>query len=221
MDIVDAIRNRHCVRAFLDKPVEDAVVEQILEIARFAPSGANIQPWLVSVVRGRTKQQLGDAIIAAREKQQKENPDYPYYPETWFEPYSGRRKQCGLALYQAQGIGLKDKEKRLEAWYRNYYFFHAPVGLMFFLQQGMQTGSWLDLGMFLQNIMLAARHFGLETCPQASMAEYPDIVREILGIEDKRIVICGMAVGYADPDAPVNQYRLPREDVANFTRWHE
>ncbi len=221
MDILQAIEQRHCVRAYLDKAPDHQVVRQILDVARWAPSGANIQPWQVAVVTGKTRRQIGEAIIAAREDRQAEKPDYPYYPAEWRKPYKQRRRECGLALYKAQDIGRHDEQKRLEAWYRNYRFFDAPVGLIFYIDDIMQTGSWLDMGMFLQNIMLAARHFGLATCPQASLAEYPDLIREILGLEADKLILCGMALGYEDPDAPVNQYRLPREDVDSFTHWYE
>jgi len=221
MDILTAIRDRHCFRAFLNRPVEPDLVHRILDIARWAPSGVNSQPWQVAVVTGNTKQRIGEAIIAAREAGQEEHPDYPYYPDEWREPYVTRRKACGLALYGALDIGREDKAKRIEAWYRNYRFFDAPVGLLFFMDRGLQTGSFLDMGMFLQNIMLAAREYDLETCPQASLAEYPDIVRNILGLPDDRLLVCGMALGYPDPDAPVNRYRLEREPVENFTRWYE
>ena len=221
METLQAIRERKCIRAYLDKPVAAELVSDLLEHARWAPSGVNSQPWQVAVVRGESKRRIGDAIIAARERKQDENPDYHYYPDAWREPFRQRRKACGLALYQALGIGREDEQQRLEAWYRNYHFFHAPVGLLFFIPRELQTGSWLDLGMFLQNIMLAARHHGLDTCPQASMAEYPDIVREVLGLPAELLLVCGMALGYADPEAPVNRYRLPREAPESFTRWYD
>jgi len=221
MEILQAIRERQCIRAYLDKPVAPQLVHELLEHARWAPSGVNTQPWQVAVVKGESKRRIGEAIIAARQQNQDENPDYRYYPDKWQAPFRQRRKECGLALYQALGIGREDKDKRLQAWYRNYHFFHAPVGLLFFIPQDLQTGSWLDMGMFLQNIMLAARHFGLDTCPQASLAEYPDIVREILQLPAEQRLICGMALGYADQTAAVNQYRLPREEPDAFTLWYD
>lgn len=221
MNILDAIRGRHCFRAYLPQAVDKETIEQILDAARWAPSGVNSQPWQVAVLQGATKQRLSEALIAAREAGRPENPDYAYYPEDWREPYSTRRKQCGLALYQALGIEKHDRAARLEAWNRNYRFFDAPVGLLFHIDRGLQTGSWLDMGMFMQNVMLAAREAGLETCPQASLAEYPDIVREILGLGEDKLVLCGMALGHPDPQAPVNRYRLPREAVENFTRWYD
>jgi nitroreductase len=221
MDVITAIRDRHCYRAFLERPVEPDLIRQILETARWAPSGVNSQPWQVAVVTGSTRQRIGDLIIAAREAGQAENPDYLYYPDTWREPYSTRRKTCGLALYQSLGIGREDKEKRVTAWYRNYRFFNAPVGLLFFMDHDLQTGSYLDMGMFLQNIMLSARKFGLETCPQASLAEYPDIVRDVLKLPSERLLVCGMALGYPDREAPVNCFRLEREPVEKFTLWYD
>ncbi|MHA1568696.1 MAG: nitroreductase [Alphaproteobacteria bacterium] len=221
MNVLDAIRGRHCFRAYLPRPVERDTLHEILDAARWAPSGVNSQPWQVAVVQGDTRQRLSEALIAARRANRPENPDYAYYPEEWREPYRTRRKVCGLTMYQALGIDKHDKAARLEAWIRNYRFFDAPVGLLFLIDRGMQTGSWLDMGMFMQNIMLAAREFELGTCPQASLAEYPDIVREVLAIPADKLVLCGMALGYPDPDAPVNQYRLEREPVENFTRWYD
>lgn len=221
MNLDDAIRHRKSTRAFLDKAVPRETVEQILELARWAPSGVNTQPWQVCVVQGEVKQRLGEAIIAARDSGQKENPDYQYYPREWVSPYKERRKDCGLTMYQALGIGREDRDKQKAAWYRNYRFFDAPVGLLFLIDAQLEKGSWLDLGMFIQNVMLAARGQGLETCPQASLAEYPDIVRDQLALAADQLVVCGMALGYADPEQPVNQYRLDRLPVEAFTHWYE
>ncbi len=221
MDVLDAIATRHSVRAYLDRPVPERTVREILAVASRAPSGVNTQPWNVAVVTGEHKRRLGEALIAARETGQPENPDYPYYPAEWREPWSTRRKVCGLALYKALGIGRGDAEARKAAWYRNYRFFDAPVGLIFHMDRGFGTGSFLDMGMFMENVMLAALAFELGTCPQASLAEYPDIVREILGLPDSQQIVCGMALGHPDPDAPVNRYRLEREPVDRFTTWHD
>ncbi|MFP3874363.1 MAG: nitroreductase [Thiohalophilus sp.] len=217
----DAIRERHSTRAYLDKPVARETVEAVLELARWAPSGVNTQPWQVCVVQGETRQQLGEAIIQARDNGQSENPDYQYYPREWFSPYRDRRKACGLALYQALDIGREDRDKQKAAWYRNYRFFDAPVGLLFLIDARLEKGSWLDMGMFIQNVMLAAKGFGLDTCPQASLAEYPDLVRRQLDLPPELQVVCGMALGYADPDHPVNRYRLERLAVDEFSRWYE
>jgi nitroreductase len=221
MQTTDAMKSRASTRAFLDKDVPREAVTAILDAARWAPSGVNMQPWQVAVVTGDTRNRIAERIISARNNGQAENPDYRYYPEEWFEPYKSRRKETGLALYGALGIGREDKEKRVEAWYNNYRFFGAPVGLLIFLDRRLGQGSWVDIGMFIQNIMLAAQSHGLATCPQASLAEYPDIVRETLDIDSQWALVCGVALGYPDPAAPVNGYRTPREPVEAFTSWYD
>lgn len=220
-ETIDTIKARHSVRAFLDKAVDKQTIELILETARWAPSGVNTQPWCVEVAQGDCKQQITDAIIEARETGLEENPDYTYYPTTWFEPYKSRRKQTGMELYGALGISMDEKDRRKEAWYNNYRFFNAPVGLFFFIHKEMGLGSILDLGMFIQNVMLAAQSLGLSSCPQASLVEYPDIVREHLKVDDHWMLVAGMSLGYADPDAAVNRYRVGRLDLDEFVQWHE
>ena len=219
MNIIDAIQARYSTRAFLAESIDRKTVYAILEAARWAPSGVNSQPWKVVVLGRESIDALAQRLIQARENDTKPNPDYSYYPQQWKEPYLTRRRTCGLSLYQALGIGAKDKEHQLQAWNRNYRFFDAPIGLLFFIDRDMQTGSWIDTGMFMQNIMLGAKSFALDTCPQASLAEYPDIVRKQLNIDDHWLLVAGMAMGYADPDAAVNQYRLARENVEDFTQW--
>lgn len=220
MDTLQAMHQRHCVRAFLDKPVSETQVREILEAARWAPSGVNTQPWHVAVVQGEVKQELSRRLLAQREQQIDPNPDYAYYPDKWSEPYRTRRIVCGKTLYSALNIAREDKQRQKIAWENNYRFFGAPVGLLIFIDKQLNQGSWLDLGMFLQNIMLAARALGLDTCPQASLAEYPDVVRELLALPGDWSMACGISLGYADPSQPVNQFQLPREDVDSFTRWY-
>jgi len=219
MDVLNAIKDRQSTRAFLNKAVDQHSIETILNTARFAPSGVNTQPWNVVVVTGEFIQKIGDSIIQAREAGTPENPDYHYYPTEWIEPYKSRRKACGLALYSAVNIAIDEKEKRKAQWYRNYHFFGAPIGLLFFLECSLEKGSWVDMGMFIQNVMLAARGLGLETCPQASLAEYPDLVRKIVDVPKEKALLCGMALGYADTQQPINQYRTTREPVESFTRF--
>lgn len=221
MNVLDAMRGRRSTRAFLDRPVERATIESILEAARFAPSGVNAQPWEVAVVSGATKERITVALLAARQNREPERPDYDYYPKQWVEPYKSRRKATGFALYAALKISKDDPQARMKAWNNNYRFFGAPAGLLFFVDRQLSQGAWVDMGMFIENVMLAARGHGLETCPQASLAEYPDLVRGILGVPDSRALICGMALGYADNAHPVNQYRTEREPVSAFTSWYE
>lgn len=221
MDVLEAMRNRRSTRAFLDRPVARTTIEAVLEAACWAPSGVNAQPWQVVVVIGSTRQRLSEALLAARVRGEAERPDYDYYPKQWDEPYKSRRRATGLALYRALQIGKDDSDARLKAWNNNYRFFGAPAGLLFFVDRALSQGSWVDMGMFIQNVMLAARGLGLETCPQASLAEYPDIVRSLLGVPDTRALVCGMALGYADASHPVNNYRTEREPVSAFTQWYE
>lgn len=221
MEVLEAMRDRKSTRAYLDTPVTRATIESILDAARWAPSGVNCQPWQVAVVTGAMKTRISEALLAARKSRQSENPDYAYYPSAWQEPYQSRRKATGLALYQALNISKDDAFARLKAWNNNYHFFGAPAGLLFFVDRTLAQGAWVDMGMFIQNVMLAARGVGLETCPQASLAEYPDIVRAILDIPATRALVCGMALGYADATAPVNHYRTVREPLDVFTQWYD
>ena len=219
MNIKDALKRRKAVRAFLDKAVENEKIRRILEAAKHAPSGTNTQPWQVAVVTGDTKIRLGELLENAFRSGVKGQMDYQYYPGRWKEPYRGRRRACGLQLYTALGITREDRERQLEQWAANYRAFDAPAVLFFFMDPDMEKGSFMDYGMFLQSVMLAAVEEGLATCPQASLGEYPDIVREFLGYPDDTILVCGMAMGYEDTRAKVNSYRTPREDVHEFTRF--
>lgn len=221
MDVLEAIRSRKSTRAFLDRPVARETLQAILDAARWAPSGVNCQPWQVAVVGGESKAKIAAALLAARRNHEPERPDYAYYPPAWVEPYKSRRKATGLALYQALNIGKDDASARLTAWNSNYQFFGAPLGLLFFIDRHLAQGAWVDMGMFIQNVMLAARGHGLDTCPQASLAEYPDIVRGVLGLPDTRALVCGMALGYADASHAVNRYRTTREPVESFLQWHD
>lgn len=221
MDIVQAIRNRTSTRAFTDRAVSRDVIHQILDTARWSPSGVNTQPWHVAVIAGDTKQKIGDALVEARSSGQIPNPDYKYYPDHFVEPYRSRQKTCGFALYGALGIERGDKQARMVQWLKNYHGFGAPVELLFLIDAVLEKGSWLDMGMFIQNVMLAARAHDLETCPQAAMAEYPDIVRRILHLPESQSLVCGVAVGYAAAGDPVNNFRTEREPVESFTKWFQ
>lgn len=219
MTIKKLMQSRHSCRAFLDKPVSIQDIQDLLDTARLAPSGANTQPWQVAVVQGETKQLLTDAMVSAFKKGQPSQPDYAYYPTEWRAPYLDRRRTCGLQLYRSLQIERGDKEAQQAQWAANYRAFDAPVMLLFFLEAPMQTGSYLDLGLFIQTLMLAATEKGLATCPQAALAEYPEIVKSTLDYPTDIQLVCGLALGYEDTDAPVNQYRTERVEIDTFARF--
>ncbi|WP_438970264.1 nitroreductase [Methylophaga sp.] len=221
MNVSETIIQRHSVRRFLDKNVTSDQVVQLLDIARHAPSGANTQPWQVAVLSGEHKTNLTQQIVTAFEKGETDTPDYEYYPTAWQEPYLSRRRACGLQLYQSLGIERKDRPAQKAQWAANYRAFDAPVMMLFWMEGVMQTGSFMDFGMFLQSLMLAATDAGLATCPQAALAEYPNIIKPALNISDDAILLCGMALGYEDTSAPVNHYRTAREAVDSFTHFYK
>jgi nitroreductase len=207
----DAIVSRRSVRAFLPDPVDSAVVRDILEVAARAPSGTNMQPWRVYVTTGETKRRLSEAILNSGVRAEKaEWDEYKYYPDQFFEPYLTRRRAVGYGLYGLLGIGRREVDRMRAQHDRNFVFFDAPVGMIFTIDRRLNTGSWVDYGMFLQNIMIAARARGLHTCPQAAFAPYHRQIRPVLGLADEEVVICGMALGYEDVTRPENDLRTER-----------
>jgi len=221
MNVSEALQKRKSVRAFLDRDVEKEKIVAVLDAAKHSPSGVNTQPWQVAVVTGAAKADIQDRIEAAFRSGEKGRMDFQYYPLEWEGPYKKRRVECGRQLYQVLGIERQDKERRLEQWVANYRAFDAPVMLLFFMDAGLETGSYMDYGMFLQSIMLAAVEEGLATCPQAALGEYPKIVKESLGYPADSVLLGGMALGYEDTGALVNSYRTSRLGVDEFTRFYE
>lgn len=219
MNVIEALEERKSTRAFLSKDVEQEKVNTILEAARHAPSGTNTQPWQVAVVTGEAKIKLQTKIEETFRAGDKGKADYSYYPDEWKQPYASRRMECGLLMYKTLGITREDKERQIDQWAANYRAFDAPVLLLFFLDDVMQAGSYIDYGMFLQSVMLAAVDQGLATCPQASIADYPELIKAELDYPEETVLLCGMALGYEDKDALVNRYRTSRVEVASFTRY--
>ncbi|WP_141563105.1 nitroreductase [Teichococcus rhizosphaerae] len=221
MRVAEALASRRSVRGFLPRPVPRETVERILALAARAPSGSNIQPWKLHVLTGATLARVTAALRAAYEAEEPSRRDYEYYPTKWRTPYVERRRQLGWQLYGLTGVQKGDRAagKRQEG--RNYDFFGAPVGLVFTIDDDMEKGSWLDYGMFLQSIMVAARGEGLDTCPQAAIANYPDILRRELGIPASEVVVCGMALGWADPEEPANRLASEREPLGVFATFHD
>lgn len=217
--VEDALASRRSVRAFLPTPVSEATVRQILELAARAPSGTNTQPWNVHVLAGDAKERLCEAVLTLREERPQGSPEYSYYPKRWRDPYLARRRKIGWDLYGLLGIEKGDKERMWAQFNRNYRFFDAPVGLIFTIDRDLEIGSWLDYGMFLQNIMIAARGLGLDTCPQAAWMEHPETIAEVLELRDEEMVVCGMSLGYADRSKPEDALVTEREPVRDFARF--
>ena len=217
MAVLAAITSRRSVRGFLSAPVPRATLEEILIAASNAPSATNTQPWRVYVLTGAAKERLTAAIMAGRATGAEEPPpEYPYYPKAWPEAYLTRRRTLGWRLYGLLGIAKGDRAASRVWQDQNFSFFGAPVGLIFTLDRRLAIASFLDLGMFMQNIMTAARGFGLDTCPQAAFAHYHAVIHGELRLSPDEMVICGMALGRADPGAPANKLRPDREPLEAF-----
>lgn len=219
MTVEEAITGRRSIRAFLDKPVPRELIDKLLTIAGRAPSGSNIQPWKVWVLEGEAKSALSAELKAQHDACIEGQWPYNYYPVKWREPYLGRRRACGFGLYAKVGIGKGDTAAMKEQHGRNFLFFDAPVGLIFTIDDDMEPGSWLDYGMFLQSIMVAARALGLETCPQAAFAPRHVTIKKRLGVPDNEVVVCGLALGYADWSAKVNEFTPDRMPLGEFVHY--
>jgi nitroreductase len=222
---VDAtINSRRSIRAFLPTPVAREEIQKILEVASRAPSGTNIQPWKVYVLTGRVKDRLSQEILKAHNDStlaQEHQPEYQYYPLEWNPPYIERRRKVGWDLYGLLNLKRENKEGIHAQHGRNYMFFDAPVGLIFTIDRVLEKGSWLDYGMFLQNIMVAARARGLDTCPQAAFLQFHRIISEVLHIPDKETIVCGMSLGFADGDKVENALLTERAPVSDFAIFPE
>ena len=228
-EIVDAaITSRGSTRAFTSQAVSREVITDLLQVASRAPSGTNCQPWKVYVLQGASRDALVAKVCAAHDAL-RANPalaaeyreEYDYYPEKWVSPYIERRRENGWGLYGLLGIVKGEKDKMHAQHQRNYRFFDAPVGLMFTLDRVMGRGSLVDYGMFLQNIMVSARGHGLHTCPQAAWNGFAKIILPHIGASADEMLVCGMALGYADESNIVNSFHTPREPVEEFTHWLE
>ena len=221
--LVDAaITSRRSLRSFLPTPVPRATIEAILAVASRAPSGTNTQPWRVYVLTGAAQAELSRKIIAAYDnpaERARHTEEYAYYPTEWKSPFIDRRRKVGWDLYGLLGIAKTDKGRMHAQHGRNYDFFGAPVGLIFTIDRILRQGSWLDYGMFLQSIMVAARARGLDTCPQAAFMQFHRIISAHVGAPDNEQVVCGMSLGHADPGAIENTLVTEREPVSAFARF--
>ena len=219
-----AIISRRSVRAFLPTPVPRETIEQILAVASRAPSGTNTQPWKVRVLLGESRAALSRAVCAAYDdpaEAARHTEEYAYYPTQWASPYIERRRKVGWDLYGLLGIAKTDKARMHAQHRRNYEFFGAPVGLIFTIDRIMQTGSWLDYGMFLQGVMVAARARGIDTCPQAAFTPFHRVISAHLGLAADEMVVCGISLGHADPVAVENTLITERVPPSGFARFHD
>ena len=221
MDVHEAISTRRSVRKFLSTPVPQKSLNRIMVGAGRAPSGHNIQPWKAYVLTGKAKSRVSSAILHAVKNDQAEEhqPEFDYYPTEWIEPYLTRRREVGFGLYGALGINREDKDARKAQMLENYTFFGAPVGIFVTIDRRLATGTFMDAGMFLENIFVGARGEGLDTCGQACFNWYHKVIRKQLPIGDTEMLACGLSLGFADPLAPENNLvaeKLPLQSFASF-----
>jgi nitroreductase len=215
-----AIKRRFATRSFTSRRVPKQTIIDILDVARFAPSGANIQPWRVYVVAGTKKEEISRTLSRAHEEARDQHAsEYQYYASQLPEPYSSRRDQFGRLFYGSLGIEQSDKIGRARQTSKNYGFFGAPVGLIISIDRRLQVGSWLDLGMFIQNVMIAAGARGLQTCPQETFSKYHALLRTLLPIPPEEIVVCGMSVGFGLDENVSAGSLMPKAAVGEFAEF--
>ena len=214
----EAITSRRSIRAFTNQPVADELIRTILTDAARAPSGTNIQPWTVIVLQGEARNDLVDAVQAAFDEGDRQSQEM-YYPTEFVEPYISRRRKIGWDLYGLLGIEKGEFDKMAAQHRKNYEFFGAPVGIFFTLHETMRSGGWMDLGLYMANVMALAREHGLDTCPQAAWQEFGHVVHKHLGLADEQSVIVGLALGYEDTEAVVNTLRTERAPLEDFVEF--
>ena len=222
MDAHEAIMSRRSIRRFLPKPVPRPSLMRILDGAAMAPSGHNIQPWKVYAVAGAVKDAISASILEAiaSEPADAHKPEFDYYPVEWFEPFIGRRRKLGHELYAILGIGREDKAARERQMLENFKFFGAPVGLFVTFDRRLAAGTFMDVGMFVENILIGARGEGLDTCGQAAFINFHKVIRKHLPIGDNELLACGISLGFADPAAPENKLMPEKVPATQFTSFH-
>ena len=220
MKVSEAVLSRLSCRAFLDTPVPERTVRELLDLARWAPSGGNLQPWQAHVLAGPALRELVARVRSRDHLLPKgEGGEYAVYPPDLPEPYAGRRFACGKALYDALGIGRGEREARYRNYARNFEFFGAPVGMFFSIDARMGAPQWSDLGMFIQTLMLLARERGLHSCAQEAWTYWHRTVKDFLDLPGDRVVFCGLALGYMDEAHPANRFRTERAPVEAFAEF--
>lgn len=219
--VLEAMMSRRSVRRFTDEPVSREVLDRILTAASYAPSGHNMQPWQVHVVTGAAKDRISAAVIQHITEGGAADEEFDYYPVEWHEPYQGRRRAVGFTLYDLLGIKREDKARRHEQMLENFKFFGAPVGMFISFDRRLATGQFLDIGMFIQSILVAARAEGIHSCGQVAWTPYHQVLRPLLGMPDEQMLACGISLGHEDVAAPENKLRVEKVSPAEWTTWHE
>jgi nitroreductase len=219
--VTEAVLSRHSCRSYSERSVPIGTVRQLIEAARYAPSGGNVQPWIVHVLSGnslaRFRAMLAPKVGAAPRGGTAE---YEVYPPQLKEPYRSRRFKVGEDMYRQIGVSRDDRDARVRQLTRNFAFFGAPIGMFFFLDRSMGPPQWSDLGMFIQTLMLLAREQGLDTCAQEAWSAWHQDVTEFLGVNPELMLFCGLALGHADHSAPINRLRADRAALDEFARFH-
>ncbi|MES0872562.1 nitroreductase [Sinimarinibacterium thermocellulolyticum] len=220
MDVTEAVLTRRSVRAFLDRPVPASLLREVIALAARAPSGGNLQPWHIVAVGGAPLKQISERVLERlRKADPDERPEYAIYPPKLWEPHRTARFEIGEQMYAALGVTREDKLGRLQQFARNYEFFGAPAALFCYIDRRMGPPQWSDLGMYLQTLMLLLRERGLDSCAQECWSVYPKTVGSVLQVPPELMLFCGMSIGYADPEAPVNRLRSQRLPVEAFARF--
>jgi nitroreductase len=217
--VEDALLSRRSIRAFKNKAVPKNLIRRILECARWSPSGSNIQPWKVHVLNGDARQSYTKALLAAEKNNEPSAMEYHYYAPEWREPFLNRRRSCGFGLYKAMDIKREDRVRRHEAYLKNFKFFGASTGFLFWIPSDLEHGSWLDYGTFIQSISIAARGWGLWTIAQGALGEYPHVAHTMFNVDDDYKLVGGMSIGWPDDNAVVNSFQPERLSVDEFTIW--
>jgi len=220
VNVSEAVERRISVRAFRNDPVPGEMLREILQKAGRAPSGGNVQPWIVHALAGPKLAEFKSAVAARQAAGERETPEYDIYPASLWDPHRTYRFECGEDLYRAINVPRDDKAGRLRQMARNFDFFGAPVGLFFFLDRRMGPPQWADLGMYMQTVMLLVVDYGLDSCAQELWAHWPKSAAAFLGVPDTLMLFAGMSLGYRDPDHPINSLRTKRAQLDDFAHFH-
>ena len=219
MNIIDAIKGRQSIRSFKKKEISRKIIEKILDVSRFAPSGGNTQPWKIYVLNRNIMKKLESSVINNLDNGVSEPPNFNIYPQPMSDHLKNRVKECGRLMYGALKIGKEDVEGRLSQLKQNFSFFGAPVGMLVTVEKEVDLNGWGHVGHFIQNICLSSMEYGLGTCLQESWSMYPETVKQIVNFSESEILWCGIALGYPNEEHDINSYRTPREELKDFAKF--